>query len=111
MGAKGEKASDAGNEAAEALLDDLQALSGLSTKKMFGGNGVFGDGVMFAMVDTAGRCYFRADDETSRRYERAGSERHGKMPYWEIPAEVRADHASLLEHASIALGEARAAKK
>ena len=85
---------------------------GVTSKSMFGGNGIFHDGVMFAMVDSEARCHLRADDTTSPAFEEAGSERfHTRMPYWEIPEAVRSDQERLEEWATKALAVARAAKK
>lgn len=111
MGEKGAKASDSGQEAADALIDDLQPVAEITSKSMFGGHGVFGDGVMFAIVDSAARCFLRADNTTAPRYEAEGSARHSRMPYWEIPAVVRSDGDRLLDWAVEALDVAKAAKR
>jgi DNA transformation protein len=76
---------------AERLLDELTPLGDVTTKKMFGGYGVFEDAVMFALVDSSGGAFLRADETTAARFEEAGSEAHGRMPYWRIPHAVLDD--------------------
>lgn len=105
MGDKGARSTGAGQAAAEALVIDLQPLGAVTAKKMFGGHGVFREGVMFAIVDAEGRCFLKADARMAERYDEAGAGKHGRMPYREIPATVRDDQASLLDWARTALGE------
>ncbi|QZY30123.1 TfoX/Sxy family protein [Nocardioides coralli] len=111
MGDKGARANAAADDAAEALVADLQELGPVTSKRMFGGQGVFCDGVMFALVDTRGDCYLRVDDETRGAYEAAGSAAHGRMPYWTVPPHVREDPPVLVDWAGTALEVARRAKK
>ena len=111
MGKKGAKGTPEGAAAAAALVAELGAMGDVRSRKMFGGHGVFCDGVMFALVDSEGGCFLRASEATAADFERAGSGPHGKMPYWRIPAGVRADPAALDEWASRALGIARAAAR
>lgn len=78
---------------------------------MFGGYGLFTDAGMFAIIDTQGTGYFRADGSSTSRYEAAGSHRHGSMPYWQIPTSVRHSEAELLDWASKAISTSRRPKK
>ncbi|MGI9607656.1 MAG: TfoX/Sxy family protein [Acidimicrobiales bacterium] len=96
--------------AVEELVDDLGALGDITKKAMFGGYGVFRDGVMFAIVDRAGMTYLRGDEELASAFEQAGAARHGKMPYWQIPALYRDDETALLEWAQKSADVAAAAK-
>jgi len=61
----------------EHLLDLMAPLAArigpLTARRMFGGHGLFYDGLMFALV-AGGRCYLKADDETAPRFAAAGSE-------------------------------------
>ncbi len=41
---------------------------------------------MFAIVDSEGRLYLRADTTTAQAFDDAGSTQHARMPYWEVPA-------------------------
>jgi DNA transformation protein len=74
----------------EFLEDQFAPIGGVSFRAMFGGLGVFRDGVMFALVadDT---LYFRVDDGTRPDFEAEDSEPFtygGKgvtMAYWRAP--------------------------
>lgn len=101
MAAKGSRQRTAGTEAAAELEQQLQPL-GVRARAMFGGHGLFRDEVMFAIVDSEGRLYLRADGRTATAFEAAGSTQHARMPYWEVPEPVRADPTRLQEWAATA---------
>lgn len=111
MGEKGARHTAVAAVAAEILAEKLEPLGEVSTKKMFGGNGIFCDGVMFTIIDSAGTGFFRVDDSTRTTYERAGSVAHGRMPYQSIPEPVLADDEALLSWGREALAVAKAHKK
>lgn len=106
MGAKGVKAKAAGRAAAEELVAVIEPLGGVTARAMFGGHGIFRDGAMFAIVDSEGRLYLRADASTASTFEAAGSTQHARMPYWEVPDDIRDDPAALREWAAAAAGVA-----
>jgi DNA transformation protein len=93
VGAKGARGKTAGIEA----VAELEL-----TRAMFGGHGLFKDGVMFAIVDSEGRLYLRADATTAMAFEAAGSTQHARMPYWEVPVPIREDDEQLREWAATA---------
>lgn len=101
MGTKGARTRTAGIEAA-AELESMLAPLGITARAMFGGHGLFKDGVMFAIVDSEGRLYLRADGSTALTFEEAGSTQHARMPYWEVPEPVREDSDQLREWAAVA---------
>lgn len=111
MGEKGASRSGAADEMAERFTDALQPLGDVSARKMFGGYGIFHDGVMFALVDSAGTPHLRVDDTTSSGFEEAGSSKHDRMPYWSVPDGVMADDDQLIEWATSSRDIAHAAKK
>lgn len=94
-------------DAASVLLDLLAPIGGISSKKMFGGHGIFKDGKMFGMVDSSGRYFLKAGDANRAMFEAAGADKHGRMPYFAIPQEVLEDHAQLLEWARSAIATTR----
>ncbi|MFC6287832.1 TfoX/Sxy family protein [Nocardioides sp. GCM10027113] len=110
MGEKGARQSAEGAERAAMLVESLEPLGPVTSRTMFGGHGIFLDGTMFALVDTRGAAYLRADDATAPDFEAAGSERHGRMPYWRIPDAVLQDPDQLLAWGGRAGEVARAAK-
>jgi len=87
---RGGRARRAGIEAAAALEEQLAPL-GVDARAMYGSHGLFKDDVMFAIVDSEGRLYLRADGSTALAFEEAGSTQHARMPYWEVPEPVRED--------------------
>ena len=99
MGTKGSRGSAVGAEAAAALVEALEPMGGVTARSMFGGHGVFSEDVMFAIVDSEGRVYLRADATTAMAFEEAGSTQHARMPYWEVPEQVREDPDQLREWA------------
>ncbi len=111
MGDKGARQSSAGAETAERLVHDLAPLGSVTSKKMFGGYGVFDEGIMFALVDSDGAAFLRADDSTAASFDQAGSAAHGRMPYRRIPDAVIAEPATLLDWARKARDVAVAARK
>ena len=107
MGTKGVKRTAVAKEAAEAMADRLSSLGPVSPRGMFGGYGLFHEGVMFGLVNSEGTVHFRVGDDTRHHYEKAGAPSHGKMPYFAVPATVHARKASLLRWAKAAIDVAQ----
>lgn len=87
--------------------DLLSNFKGVSARAMFGGYGLYRDGVIFGIIvdDTV---YFKADETNRAEYEKRGSEaftyaaKGGKkvaMSYWEVPAEILDDREAIAEWA------------
>jgi DNA transformation protein len=102
----------------EHLKDVLSGLGPVSVRRMFGGAGIYADGVMFALVadDT---LYLKADAETKRAFaaeglEPFGYDGHGKriaLPYWRAPERLLDDPEEMVAWARIALALARRTAK
>ena len=99
MATRGARTKAAGKETAASVVVTLEPLGDVSSRSMFGGHGIFSEGVMFAIVDSEGRLYLRADGTTALAFEAAGSTQHARMPYWEVPEPIREDPAQLREWA------------
>jgi len=97
-------------EVAEVLTKEWTPLGQVTTKRMFGGVGIFCDGVMFTIIDKQGAVFLRSDETTDAIFEAAGSHKHG-MPYWLVPANVIGDPAELLSWARRAVVVANSNKK
>ena len=97
MGTKGDKLSSETGKAAEEFVARIAPLGDISSKKMFGGYGIFESGKMFALVNSNGQVFLKFDDTNRGRFEEAGSISHGKMPYYQIPNYVMLDNESLFE--------------
>ena len=61
MGIKGDKLIQDSVTAAELLVSKLDSIGGISTKRMFGGIGIFHEGKMFCIVDSKGQCFLKVD--------------------------------------------------
>lgn len=97
MGTKGERETSASGQSAELLLARIDGLGNITSKKMFGGYGIFNEGKMFGIVDSKGNCFLKVDDDLKLEFEALGSEKHSKMPYFSIPESVINDHDKLSE--------------
>lgn len=111
MGKKGAKLTQKTAETCQQIVKALESIGEITSRKMFGGYGIFQNGVMFALVESDGDLYFKVSESNIKRFEEAGSNRHGKMPYYKVPAKVFDDRASLCEWAKVSIEIARSAKK
>lgn len=107
MGEKGARLTGTAVEVARQFLDELPALPDLSSKKMFGGVGVFSEEKMFAIVDSSGRLFLRADESTIADFESGGGQKHGRMPYWSVPDAVLSSPVELSTWAARAVSVAK----
>lgn len=89
------------------LLELLAPLGQITSRSMFGGYGIYRDGVMFALVAYE-TLYFKVTADNQADYEQAGSQpftyskKDGKatvMSYWEVPTDLLEDQDQLLEWA------------
>jgi DNA transformation protein len=100
------------------LLEDLLApLGPISVRRMFGGAGIYCDGLVFAFVDDdqlflkadeAGRAAFEAEDMGPFTY----TTKHGPgtlMSYWRAPERLLEDPDEMIAWARTALAVARRA--
>ncbi len=99
MGLKGARYSDQVGEFADELVEGFGDLGDVSWRKMFGGVGVFVDGSMFALIDSDAQLHLKVDDTNRESFESAGAEKHGRTPYYAVPAAVLEDETTLLEWA------------
>lgn len=107
MGEKGSRLTGTAVDVAAAIVEELAPLGEVTSKKMFGGVGIFGEGRMFVIVDSQGAVYLRDDDGAA--FTDAGSSKHGRMPYWLVPSDVLADEETFRDWARRALEVATAA--
>jgi DNA transformation protein and related proteins len=101
------------------LVDLLQFIGPVEAKSMFGGFGIFLEGLMFGLV-ADNELYLKVDDETRADYEELGLQafcywkngKEFKMSYFQAPEEAMEDGEMLAQWASKAYGAAmRAAAK
>jgi DNA transformation protein and related proteins len=100
---------------AEFIRDLFQPFGAVTVRRMFGGAGLFADGVMFGLV-SSGQIYLKADATTVTWFERECcgpfeySTKHGKralMSYWRLPDRLYDDADELAQWARHALKAAR----
>jgi len=103
------------NESLKALLQEqLAPLGNVTVRRMFGGAGVYCDGLMFGLIarDT---LYFKADDGNRAAYEADGMEpftyegrnKPIQMSYWRVPERLFDEPDEMVEWARAALAAAR----
>ena len=103
MPSKGSKLSPEATAMAEFLVEKLTPLGDVSSRKMFGGYGIFESGSMFALVTSDGIAHLKVDETNLARFQKADAEKFGNMPYYEIPAKVLKNTRSLRSWASASL--------
>jgi len=108
---------------ANELAERLAPLGGVVVRSMFGGQGLFLEGRMFALVAQS-TPYFKVDDETREDFVQAGAEpfTYGKpkpgkgksqLGYYEVPASVLENDGKLVEWGTraVRVAERAAAKR
>jgi len=103
------------NDYRDFVLEQLAAVGSVSSRAMFGGVGLYLDGLFFAIIDDD-VLYFKADDASRKRYEAAGSRPfcpdpsrpEQAMGYWQVPGEVLEDPDELAAWARESAGVALA---
>ena len=111
MGEKGAKLSQKAAGVSDQVVQALMPLGAVSSRKMFGGYGIFESGAMFALVNSQGDVFLKVDDSNRSRFERAAANQHGKMPYFQVPPEVLKDEHALQAWAKDSLEIAHAGRK
>ena len=97
------------------VLDQLEELGDVRPRSMFGGVGLYRDGLFFGIV-AGDVLYLKVDERTRRDYEAAGmtpfkpyTHRPGSMQYYAVPVGVLESASELAEWARRAVGVARRA--
>ena len=103
----------------EHALDLLHGMGGVSARKMFGGYGLYRQGLMFALVYEE-VLYLKADDVNRGDFAAAGtapftyehtSGKTVEMPYWEAPSDLFDDPEAMVGWARRAFEAALRAKR
>ena len=100
------------------VLEQLAPAGRVTSRAMFGGVGLYLEGLFFALIDDD-TLFFKTDEATRKRYESAGSKPFCPYPdqpdqsmgYWTVPAEVLEDSDELAAWAREAMGVALAKKR
>ena len=102
----------------ERIAELFESLGPVTIRKMFGGKGVYVDGLIIA-VEADGEMLLKADAQSAPAFEAAGCRQWTydgkkgpvKMPYWSIPETALDDPEEMGVWARRALDTARRAKK
>ncbi|MFT4537839.1 MAG: DNA transformation protein [Planctomycetota bacterium] len=105
------------DETLDYVLEQLAGLGELSARKMFGGVGLYCDGLFFALIGR-GTLYMKVDDSNRAMYEakdceafRPDPDKPQSMNYYELPVDVLERPDLAREWAQPSVEIARAAKK
>jgi DNA transformation protein len=99
------------SEFADWLCEQLSPLGSMTARGMFGGWGIYCDGLIVALIIEE-VCYLKTDAQTVEAIKAAGSEpfcyskKDGKLTevaYWRVPDEAMEDRSELLRWARDAL--------
>lgn len=98
------------------VVDQFRELGAVTTRKMFGGAGIYFDGKFFALVAND-ELYLKVDDKNRPRFEQAGSyafepwEGQIMSGYWAVSADVLEDPAALADWSQHSVKIANTPKK
>lgn len=98
------------------VVEQLAPFASITTRRMFGGVGIYADGLFFALI-ADNTLYFKINDTNRPDYEAAGMEPfrpygdERAMHYYQVPADVLEDPDELGEWMHKAVDVARHAKK
>jgi DNA transformation protein len=112
------------NQFLDYVLEQLQGLERLISRRMFGGAGLYSNEAFFGLI-YKDRLYFRTDEASRQEYEARGGEPFRPRPkfaalkssYYTVPADVLEDSEELVKWArtaaaaAVALQAEKATKK
>jgi len=97
------------NEYLTYVIDQLERIGLVRSRRMFGGAGLYFDGLFFALI-ADDVLYFKVDDSNRRDYEATGMgpfrpfpDKPNVMQYYEVPIEVLENRDTLRDWAQKAL--------
>jgi DNA transformation protein len=94
------------------VLDQLHDLGDVDCRRMFGGYGLYENGVFFGIISQA-RLYFKTNTNTRTAYVQRGMQpfrpnaRQTLTSYYEVPVDILEDHALLTRWAQQAVAVQR----
>ncbi len=88
----------------EFILDHLSGFEGINCRAMFGGHGIYCNGIFFGIIHK-GRLYFKTNDKTRPEYIDEGMKpfrpnvKQTLKNYYEVPVDVMEDPDRLVDWA------------
>lgn len=107
------------NDYAYYVLDLLEPLGNIKSRKMFGGFGIYKSDIFFALI-IDNILYFKVDESNRSQYESLDSKpfsyegKNGKMismSYWEVPIDILENNSKLTQWVELAVKAAIKSKK
>lgn len=95
----------------EYVVERLRVVGSVTTRKMFGGVGIYASEGICGLISSEDRFYLKVDDETREAYEIEGAEQFMTMPYFEVPEHVMEDDDTLADWFQAAVEVAARAKR
>lgn len=98
------------------VLEQLGRVTRVSARNMFGGTGIYADGLFFALI-ADDVLYFKVDDSNRADFEAAGCgpfrpyDDDRTMSYYEVPADMLEDADALRPWVEAALAVATRARR
>jgi DNA transformation protein len=98
------------------VVEQLERVCPVAAKSMFGGVGLYAEGLFFALI-AEDQLYFKVDDSTRPDFERLGMEpfrpfgEDSAMGYFGVPADVLEDVTQLEPWMRKAINVARTTKR
>jgi DNA transformation protein len=102
------------------VLEQLAQITNVTSRRMFGGVGLYAEGLFFGLIDDD-TLYFKVDDSNRAEYAQRGSKPFCPFPdksefsmsYYDLPAEVLEDAEDLTRWArkSVVVASAAASRK
>jgi DNA transformation protein len=98
------------------IRDLFASFRPVTVRRMFGGAGLYADGVMFGLLSSGGTLYLKIDEHNEPDFEREGlppfapvmkSGKHAVMPYRQMPERLYDDPDELALWAGRALEAAQ----
>jgi DNA transformation protein len=101
---------------AEGLKELFEPLGAVMVKRMFGGHGVYAEGLCFA-IESDGEVFLKVDAQSEPSFVKAGSSPFVYMAkgkpmttsYWRLPPAAHEEAEELIRWAALGLGAARRA--
>lgn len=91
------------------VLEQLDGVKSVITKRMFGGIGIYSEGVFFAVIDDD-TLFFKVDEVLAKRHTSRGMPPFAPIPgakpmtsYYQVPADVLEDAHALARWANDSL--------
>jgi DNA transformation protein len=101
----------------EFVLDQLSAVRQVTSRRMFGGVGLYSGEVFFAVLDND-TLFFKVNDDTRPRYVKRRMQAFAPIPgkpamqgYYQLPSAVLEDRDELSSWANEAIGVAQASPR